>query len=189
MLCYIKSHKSHKCSDINEVAEDLGKEMSGSVKKLAAKVSECQTVLENIDENEKKFCNSVAVMEKQICERAEKLKQLIENHKKSLLDQLSIAKDRQLKQTANVRDEIERHQIVLENFIRYSTEVKQKGTAGDIAKLARELNARAEELQKFNLDTDSSIDYKVTKVNFTAPATDDALNSMFGNLAVDVQGN
>ena len=93
-----------------------------------------------------------------------------------------------MKQTANVREEIERHQIILENFIRYSSEVKQKGTACDIAKLASELSARSEELQQFDINTDLSIDYNVTEVSFTLPQTDDELKQVFGNLAVDVQG-
>jgi len=186
MMCYVMSHNSHKCSDIKEVAGDLEKQMSANVENFSAKVTECQTVLENIEENERKFCNSMAETEKLICERAEKLKQLIEDHKQSLLDELSVSKDKQLKQTASVRDEIERHQIVLENFIRYSNEVKQKGNACDIAKLAGELNTRAEELQKFAVWSDLSTGYNVTEVKFTSLATDDEFKSLFGNLAADL---
>jgi len=186
MMCYIKSHNSHKCSDIKEVAEDLSKEMSANAEDLTAKVAECKTVLKSIEENENEFCISVAETEKLICERAETLKQLIEDHKQSLLEQLSVSKDRQLKQTTNVREEIERHQIVLENFIRYSNEVKKKGTACDIAKLASELNARSKELQKF--DVYDSVDYNVTEVQFTSPQADDDIKPVFGNLAVDVRG-
>jgi len=79
MMCYIKSHNSHKCSDIKEVAEDLGRHMTSNTENLAATVTECQTVLANIDENERKFCSSVVETEKLICERADKLKQLIED--------------------------------------------------------------------------------------------------------------
>jgi len=188
MMCYVMSHNSHKCSDIKEVAGDLEKQMSANAENLGDKVTECQTVLGNIVENERKFCDSAAETEKLICERAEKLKQLVEDHKKSLLDELSVSKNKQLKQTASVRDEIERHQIVLENFIRYCNEVKQKGTAYDIAKLAGELNTRAEELQKFDVCSDLPVDYNVTEVKFTSTATDDEFKSVFGNLAVDVHG-
>jgi len=186
MMCYIKSHNSHKCSDIQEVAEDLSKDMSVNAENLMAKVSECETVLKDIEENENKFCNSVAKTEKLICDRADKLKQLIEQHKQSLLEQLSVSKDRQLKHTANVREEIERHQIMLENFIRYCNEVKEKGTACDIAKLAGDLNARSKELQQFDLSTDLPVDYDVTEVKFSLPQTD--LKCLFGNLALEVQG-
>jgi len=188
MMCYIKSHNSHKCADIKEVAEDLGKQMSSNAASLAERVTECQTVLKNVEENERKFCNSVAETEKSICERADKLKQLVEDHKQTLLDQLSVSKDKQLKQTANVREEIERHQIVLENFIRYSNEVKQKGSACDIAKLAGELNARSKELQKIKIGIHMCDDYNVTEVKFTSLQADDELKSVFGNLTVDVQG-
>jgi len=191
MMCYIKSHNSHKCSDINEVAEDLGIQMSSNVASLTNRITECKTELKNIEENERKFCDSVAETEKKICERADKLKQLIEDRKQILLDQLSVSKDKQLKHTANVREEIERHQIVLENFIRYSSEVKQKGSACDIAKLAGELNARSKELQNVNISTYICDDYNVTDVKFTSLQglqADDELKSWFGNLKVDVQG-
>ena len=189
-MCYITSHNSHKCSDIKQVAKDLGKQMASNAENLAAKVAECQTVLKNIDENEKIFCNKVAESEKLICERAEELKRMIESHKQSLLEQLSVSKDKQLKQTASVREEIERHQIVVENFIRYSNVVKEKGTACDIAKLAEKLNARSEELglQKFSMDKDLDTDYNVTEVSFTSLQTDDDLKHLFGNLAIDVHG-
>jgi len=186
MMCYIKSHNSHKCSDIKEVAKDLSKQMSANAEDLTAKVTECKTMLKNIEENENEFCISVAITEKLICERAEKLKQLVEDHKQSLLEQLSVSKDRQLKQTTNVREEIERYQIVLETFIRYSNEVQKKGTACDIAKLASELNARSNDLEK--LDIHDTIDYNVTEVQFTLPEADDDLKHVFGDLAVDVRG-
>jgi len=188
MMCCLLSHNSHKYSDIKEVAEDLGKQMSSNAESLAVKVTECQAVLKNIEEHEKEFCNSVAETEKMVCERADKLTQLIEQHKQSLLAQLEVSRDKQLKQTATVRDEIERRQIVLENFIRYCNEVRHKGTACDIAKLAGELNARSNQLQKSEIGRDLSADYQVTEVDFTPPQTDDELKVVFGNLTVDVRG-
>jgi len=187
MMCYIGSHNSHRCSDIKEVAENLEKQMSSGAEKLADKVAECQAVLKNIEKNETIFCNTVPEIEKLIRERAEELKQLIEAHKQSLLEQLSVSKDKQLKQTANVREEIERRQIVVENFIRYSNEVKAKGTACDITRLAGKLNARSEELLKFNLDADLTTDYNVTEVIFTSEQKNDDLKQLFGSLAIDVQ--
>jgi len=72
---------------------------------------------------------------------------------------------------------------VLENFIRYSKEVKQKGAACDIAKLASALNARAKELL-FGM----SVDYVVTNVDFSSSRADEDVKRVFGHLAVDVQG-
>ena len=160
--------------------------MSANLENLTAKVTECKTVLKNIEDNENAFCNSVAETEKMICERAEKLKQLIEDHKQSLLEQLSVSKDKQLKQTQNVCEEIERHQIVVENFVRHCCEVQKKGRACDIAKLADELNARSKELQEF--DIHESFDYNVTDVHFALPQSEDDIKSLFGNLAVDIRG-
>jgi len=185
MMCYIESHNSHKCSDIKKVAEDLRKQMSSNAENVATKVSECQKMLKNVDDNWSTFCDKAKETERMICQRADELKQLIEDRKQSLLEQLSEAKDNQLKETMSVQEEVERHQVVLENFIRYSHEVKEKGTACDITKLAGKLKARAEELKKFSVDT---IDYKVTEVNFTPGQTDYGLKQNFGNLAINIHG-
>ena len=185
-MCYITSHNSHKYSDVKDVTEDLIKQMSVNVEKLTAKVTECKTVLKNIEDNENAFCNSVAETEKMICERAEKLKQLIDDHKQSLLEQLSVSKDKQLKHTGNLCEEIEKHQIMLENFIRYSSEVKTKGTACDIAKLANELDARSKELQEFVIH--EVFNYNVTEVHFASPEAEDDIKSVYGNLVVDTRG-
>ena len=188
MMCYIESHHKHTCSDVKQVAEDLGKQMTSNATNLVTKVTECQTVLENIHQNERTFCQTVVDTKNLICERAEGMIRSIEGYKNSLLDQLSVTNDKQKKGTANVCEEIERHQVVVENFIRYSNEVKEKGTACDIAKLAGKLNARSEDLQKFNLDRDLSTDYNVTDVSFTSELTDDDLKKVFGNLSIDVHG-
>ena len=188
MTCCLLEHKSHRYSNIKEVAEDLRKRISCNAQSLAAKITECQKVLQNIDEGEKKFFEKVAETEKLICDRAEKLKQMIDVHKQSLLEQLSVSKEKQLKQTISVHEEIERHQIVLENFIRYSNEMKEKGTACDIAKLAVRLNAKADELMKFSMDTDLTTDYNVTELKFTLVETDADLKQAFGYLAIYVHG-
>jgi len=191
MMCYIKSHNSHKCSDIKEVAEDLSRDMSVNAENLTSKVTVCETMLKYIEKGENEFCNSVAETEKLVSERADKLTQLIEGYKQSLLGKLSVSKDRQLKQTANVREEIQRHQIMLENFIRYCNEVKEKGTACDIVKLAGDLNARSKELQQFDMSVDLPIDYDVTEVAFRIPVPQMYyvnMKDLFGELTIDVQG-
>ena len=188
MMCFVESHRKHTCSDVKLLAEDLRKQMSSNAENLTVKVTECQTMLKNIDEDEKMFCRRVADTENLICERAEEMKQLIDSHKISFLEELSIVKDKQKKETLNVREEIERHQVVVENFIRYSNEVKEKGTACDIAKLAGKLNARSEELQKFSMDRDLTTEYNVTEVGFTSLPADGILHLVFGNLSVTVRG-
>ena len=93
MMCYFKSHNSHRCSDIKEVAEDLAKQMTSNAENLTGKVGEFQMTLTNIEENWTTFCDKVSETEKLICERAEEMKQLIEDHKQSVLEKLSVAKD------------------------------------------------------------------------------------------------
>ena len=188
MMCCLLDRKSHRYSDVKEVAEDLVKQTSSNAQILATKVTDCQMVLKNVDQNWSIFCDETAKTEEFICDRAEEMKQSIEAHKQSLLEQLSVWKDEQLKQTMSVHEKVERHQVVLENFIRYSNELKEKGTACDIAKLAGKLNERAAELEKLNVDTDLTNDYNVTEVNFISSGQMGGIQNMFGSLARYVSG-
>jgi len=62
-----------------------------------------------------------------------------------LLGKLTRSMYNQTKQTKAMKDEIERQSVLLSNFIKYMTELKQRGTACDIAKLAGSLHTRADE--------------------------------------------
>jgi len=188
MMCCLLGHKSHRYTDIKEVAEDLSRQISSNAVNLATRVSECQEVLKNVDDNWSAFCDKVKETEKSICERTEALKQSLEAKKESLLEQLAVWKDEQLKRTMAVREQVERHQVVLESFIRYSNELREKGTACDIAKSAEKLNTRAAELQKVNVDTDLTNDYYDTEVNFTSSGETEGIKYSLGSLKKYVSG-
>ena len=46
MMCYIKSHNGHKCSDVNEVVDEFRKQMASDVDNVADGVRKCREMLE-----------------------------------------------------------------------------------------------------------------------------------------------
>jgi len=147
-------------------------------------------MLKKIADEERALTHEVKKREKIINEKADKLKQLIDEHREELLTKLTTARTRQMKANENVRQEIERQIVVMESFIRYSAEVKEKGTACDIARAAGDLRVRGEELLKFDIEVDLPVEYTSTDVKFEATLSDDDIKRVYGNLdiTVDIKG-
>jgi len=187
MLCYIKEqHNSHKCTDVKDVADELAAQLTADAEGIKAKIEDCKAMLKKITDEERFLTDEVMEIETVINERAEKLKQLIDQHKEELLTKLITSKNRQLKENENVKQELERQMVVMENFLRYSEELKQKGTPCDIAKTAGELCAKGAELVKFDVKIDLPIDYTSTEVKFAATLSDDDIKRVFGDMDVTV---
>jgi len=190
MMCYIKGHSSHKCSDVKDVADDLTTQMTANEEGIKAKIQDCKSVLEKVADEELVLVDKVKKMEKLVNEKADKLKQLIDQHRGEVLTKMTTAKTHQLKANENVKQELERQIVIMESFIRYSGELKQKGTACDIAKTAGELRVRGEELLNFDVEVDLPVDYTSTDVKFEATLSEDDIKRVFGvlDMTVDVKG-
>jgi DNA-binding transcriptional MerR regulator len=186
MMCYIKSHKSHECADVKEVAEELGKRMKADGDGIERKAAECKEMLEKLSEEEKQFVALVDETEKEILDKCEEMKKLIEDHKSKLIEELSAAKRRQVKQVAIVRNEVERRLMMLGNFKKYSDELHEKGTACDIAKAATNVRERAKELLEFDIYYDLDADRTSANVKFTSGEPIEDMEKLFGKLTVDV---
>ena len=76
----------------------------------------------------------------------------------------------------------------MESFIRYSGELKEKGTACDIARAAGELRDRGEELLKFDVELDLPVEFTSTDVKFETNLSDDDIKRLhvFGTLDINV---
>jgi len=151
MMCYIKSHNGHKCSEVNEVVDDFRKQMAGDVDSIAAGVDKCREMLESLEKEKNNFVEQVEKTGVEISEKAEQMKQMIDIHKEKLMNELSSMKEKRMKEIESLREEIERQLLSMESYKKYVDEVRQKGTACDIARAASDLHDRADELLKFDV--------------------------------------
>jgi len=150
-VCYIELHNSHKCSDINKVQDDFCKQMMNDIDNIASGVDKCREMLESIEKEKNEFVDQVEKVGVEISEKAEQLKQMIDNHKEKLLNELSSMKQKRIKEIESLREEIESQLLSMESYKKYVDEVRQKGTACDIARAASGLHDRAEELLKLDV--------------------------------------
>ena len=168
MMCYIELHSSHKCSDINKVEDDFRKQMTSDVDNVAAGVQKCREILESLEKEKNDLNEQVTTVGIEISEKAEQLKQMIDVHKEKLMNELSSMKQKRMKEIESLREEIERQLLSMESYKKYVDEVRQKGTACDIARAASGLHNRADELLMFGVIERTLADLDHVDVTFTS---------------------
>jgi len=187
IMCYIKDHNAHKCSDINEVVDELQRELTNDTDNVIIGVDRCKQMLLNLNREKKRFSEEISRIEHKIRERAKRLKDLIETNKQSLLRELISVKNKRSKEMRAAYEEIERNMIAMESFRKYVCEIREKGTPCDIARSASSLHDRAEELLVFDAIQHTLDDFGQAKVTFASPSFDaDDFRESFGSLQVKI---
>jgi len=183
MMCYINAHYKHKCSDMNETAAEFRERMTNDVDKIAACVDKRREMITMIESQKSDFNEKLTKAGVEISEKAEQLKQMIDDHKEKLMSELSVMKQKRMKEIESLREEIERQLLSMETYKKYVDEVRQKGTACDIARAASDLHNRADELLKFDVIERTLNDLGHADVMFSSSnfVTDDA-NKTLGQL-------
>jgi len=167
-MCYIESHNSHKWSDIGPVADDFREQMTSDIDNVAAAADKCGDMLQRLENEKGEFIEQVAKAEMAIGEKAEQLKQMIDVHKEKLMHELSLMKQKRMKEIESVREEIERQLLSMESYKKHVDEVRQKGTACDIAGAAIDLHHRADKLLMLDVIERTLADLGHADVTFTS---------------------
>jgi len=112
---------------------------------------------------------------------------MIDDHKEKLMNELSSVKQKRMKEIESLREETERQLMSMESYKKYVDEVRQKGTACDIARAASDLHDRADELLTFDVIGRSLADLGNADVTFTSSDyVIDDVNKILGHLRLDV---
>jgi len=186
IMCYIKSHNGHKCSDLNEVVDEFRKQMSSAVDYIATGVEKCRDMLQSVENEKSDFFEQVTKASVEISEIAEQLKQMIDVHKEKLMNELSAIKQKRIKEIESLREEIERQLLSMESYRTYVDEVRQKGTACDIARAASGLHDRADELLMFDITEHTLAHLGHAEVSFTSSDfVIDDVNKTIGQLRLN----
>ena len=187
LCCYTKSHNGHKCSDINEVVVEFREQMAGDVDNIVAGVEKYREMLQSLEKEKNDFIKQVGKTGISIGEKAEQLKQMIDIHRDKMMNELSSMKQKRMKEIENLREEIERQLLSMESYKKYVDEVRQKGTACDIARAASDLHDRADELLKSDVIERTIDDLGHADVTFTSSnfVTDD-VDKTVGHLRLNV---
>jgi hypothetical protein len=78
------------------------------------------------------------------------LKKIIDAEKLMLIQQVETSRKERAKQIQHVIEDIEQHMSFLTSLVKYTEEIRDKGTASDIAQQRSALHGRADELIKLD---------------------------------------
>lgn len=150
VICFVESHKSHECTDINKVADDFRQKIGQDAQKMTQLLSEGTTRLTRLEEVRTDVNRKVDFMEKEIRVRVDDLKMLIDKHLQSQLENLWKRKVSMLKKLEVDQNETKQHLTIVESFQSYCSEVRSKGSPGDVCASANDLHTRSNELQQLH---------------------------------------
>jgi RING-type zinc-finger/B-box zinc finger len=150
LMCFVEEHASHKCSDVNEVAAEFRQQMTCDIGRMTESISKCREMLSLQEQQKRDFIYSLDGIEKEICKRVEQLKKIIDFEQRVLMQEIELRKKERAKQIQHVIEEIEQHISFANSLIKYTEEIRDKGTASDIAQQKNALHNRTDELIKLD---------------------------------------
>jgi B-box zinc finger len=148
--CLDESHKSHKYSVVSKVVDEFRKQMTVDIKRMVEAKATCRGMLNLQEQKKKDFYSEVDRIEKEICDQAEQLKKVIESAKCELLQDIEEKKKKRITQIQHVIEDVEQQMSFIDSCIQYTEELRDKGTAEDVAQQRNALHNRANELTKLN---------------------------------------
>jgi len=171
MTCKVEpKHESHECLDVKKVVGEFQKQMSGDIKNMLKTLATCHKLIKDRKVYQVEFNRQMDKTEKDISSCVDKLKQLIDTEKANLLKELSAIRTERNKQLRNVVGVIEQHVSLVECMVTYTEQLRDKGTASEVAQQTDALHMRAGELMKLDVIHQSINNLDSRDVTFT-PAT------------------
>ena len=152
MACFITKHNGHKCSDIDEVADDLKKQIENDVTETEKSLQEVNNQSGKLEEILSLFIAKIRETEAEIVQRGEEIKQLVDKHVRDILRELKTKESSKMKELANAKEELLVQKISFESFIKYSQTLIEKAAPSDIASSASQLKSRIQNLMKLKIN-------------------------------------
>jgi len=166
MMCFVKSHKTHDCSDIEEVSIDRRKQVKSDTDNIMELLKKINRVMPRFLEKEKNdVLSRLAGTEDQINTAADTLIAAVERDREKLLSEVESIRQEGIEQLETVKQEVEQHVAALESLKQYSETLLSSGTACDMTRSANSLHSRAEELMMF--DVIGHVDSSLPSLNAT----------------------
>ena len=165
VMCFIKSHKNHECSDIEEVSDNFRGMVVTDTDKVTNFFKKTEELLPRLEKEKNDVIKHLAGIEDEINTAADRSIAAIERDREKLLSEVGSIRVKRVKQVETVKEEVEHYMTALESFRRYSETLLSSGTACDVTRSANSLHDRADELMKF--DVIGHVDSSLPPVNVT----------------------
>jgi len=150
-MCYITSHETHGCSDIETLSRDLRKLVVTDTDKISEGIQKTGEVLPCLEKEKKELIEHLTEVQVEINTAADKLIEAVQRDRAKLLSKVEMIKLKRLKLLETAKQEVEQHMTALESLKRYSETLLSSGTDCDVTRSANSLHDRAGELMTFDV--------------------------------------
>ena len=151
MKCLAIHHQTHKCEDINHMADKFREMLQNDIDTICKKDEKCQQRIDVCEKENISMLDQIVENENKILNKHKKLIKLLQSQTNCLLQQLENEKVKIVKEIGLKKEDISRELLMLESFKRYSQEIKEKVSSADICRVAEDLHTRAGQLQDMKL--------------------------------------
>jgi len=188
VICYVKLHNAHKCSDVNEVADEFRQQMRADIASLASSSAEYRDVLDELDVDRRGIANLAEKTERAIRDRAELLKAEIAQNKRKLLDEVMSKERKRLKQIDSVYEEIKLRLISIDRLRSYMEGLNDQGSSGDVLREGPDLHRRSIDITQSDVIHQSFKELGTMTIGFTLSNLQADETNLIGNLACRLKG-
>jgi hypothetical protein len=185
-LC-IKFHKKHEFLNVDDVANEYKKQMTSDMKRMVGSLEQCRELMKKQKKRKTEFIDEVDKVEREICEQVERMKQRIDREKQTLIGELEVFKRDRVKLIDRMVGDTEQHAAFIESLMKYTEELRSKGTASDVTQQTSSLHKRAEELMRLDAIQQAMDDIRSLDVSFTATTQQPSQENSVGKVNIREQ--
>ena len=146
IMCCFAMHKSHKCEQIETVAEQFSKYIDDEVNQVTSHIECLCGIASQFESENNKTLDNIKAIELEVKKRCKEIKQLVDRHESDLLQELQSLKSATEKEVKSHTDTLQLALAELESFRTSSSELRSKGSPSDITQAANDVCNRAKEL-------------------------------------------
>src|SRR6218665_988066 len=186
--CFVENHASHKCKDVTTIHNEFRQAIEMEAMKISKCVEKIKSKRKLLEQRKAEVLLNIADTEGKIRQRNLELKELIDSHTNSIMEELSLIKQKQIKDFASETEELDRICVVFDSFETYCTGLVSKGSASDVhvCGCVDELHRRSEELEQ---DNKAFIDctFQTTEVSLKASEVQGLLSNSSNNIVGQIE--
>lgn len=147
-FCFIEEHPGHRWSEVGKAADEFRRRIETNVENLAKQSSDLRSKQRELEILKTDTNRKLSDLEKRIQDRKTLMQHVIEKHANSLVVELGTRRQEKLKEIKLEEETIDMQLANQRSYVDYCCEMTAKGSAVDVCRAVKDLNTRADDLQR-----------------------------------------
>lgn len=146
--CFVETHALHKCKDVTTIENEMRKTIQTNALKISGYSDEIVAQGRALEQRRQNAISKLAQTESEIRRRNVELKEIVDKHAASLLDELSVIKEKQSKHFEVEKEEVEILRFILDGYEDYCNQLISTGSASQVCGCVNDVIKRVDDMGK-----------------------------------------